>query len=88
MTALLIFFFLAIFYTLGLITYKGINYIFNFRKRNNNPYITYHKIKFQNDKNYSEYLDWLSKNGGDIPVEKVKTKEEIEADKKIKKLIS
>ena len=41
-----------------------------------NPYIEQHRMKMKNDKWYEEYLEWLDKNGGDIPFEKWKTEEE------------
>jgi len=40
-----------------------------------------------NDKLYDEYEDWLSENGHGVPVPKLKSPEDIEAEKKINKLI-
>ena len=42
-----------------------------------NPYIHSHLIRRANDKAYENYLDWLDKTGGDLPIEKVKSKEEL-----------
>ncbi|WP_417867955.1 hypothetical protein [Xanthomarina gelatinilytica] len=50
-----------------------------------NPYIVAHRMKFSNDKMYDEYLDWLDKNGGDLPFEKWKSEEELRADANINK---
>lgn len=65
---------------------KLVNAIFSpFEKKDeDNPYIKAHRVKMQNDKMYNEYLKWLDKNGGDIPFEKWKTREEKKFDKKIK----
>lgn len=52
-----------------------------------NPYIKAQILKQKNDKDYEEYLDWMAKNGSGVPFEKVMTKEEYEADRKIKKLL-
>ena len=43
-----------------------------------NPYITNHKYRQLNDKWYDEYLDWLDKTGGDLPIKKELTQEEWE----------
>ena len=48
-----------------------------------NPYVKAHLAKMQNDKSYQEYLEWLNNNGGDLPFEKWKTKEEIEFEDKL-----
>lgn len=52
---------------------------------NSNPYIKAHRSKWKNDRNYFAYLRWLSKKGGDIPIEQIKTKEEIELFREINK---
>lgn len=75
---------------------KMVNAIFNpaierlDKKKNrilqtDNPYIAAHRMKLSYDKMYDEYLDWLDKNGGDLPFEKWKTDEELQADAKINK---
>lgn len=46
-----------------------------FRKREN-PYIKTHKRKWQSEKDYLNYLHWLSDNGGDLPLDEVKFKED------------
>lgn len=50
-----------------------------------NPYIVAHRVKMANDKMYDEYLQWLDKNGGDIPFEKWKIEEEERAEASINK---
>ncbi|MBW2961271.1 hypothetical protein [Mesonia aestuariivivens] len=49
-----------------------------------NPYIDAHKRRQQNDKYYEDYLNWMDKTGADLPMDKVKSKEEIEFEKKYK----
>ena len=51
----------------------------------NNPYIKAHLSKKKGDTTYQEYLKWLDKNGGDMPLEKLKTKEELEFDRKLER---
>lgn len=55
---------------------------------NNNHYIALHKAKLENDRQYEEYLNWAAANGEGVPVPKIVTKEDQEADKKIKRLIN
>lgn len=43
-----------------------------------NPYIAEHIAKRHNDRCYEEYLEWLVKDGGDLPVKKILTREEWE----------
>lgn len=52
-----------------------------------NPYIQYHKFKNQNDQNYDDYLKWLEKEGHGVPINKVVSKEDAIADKKINKML-
>lgn len=52
---------------------------------NNNPYIVAQKLKMKNDRDYDSYLDWMNKNGDGVPFEKIKTSEDLEAEKKISK---
>ena len=52
--------------------------------KNDNPYIVAHRFKMQHDDMYQEYLQWLDKNGGDIPFEKWKTEEEQNFEQKIR----
>jgi hypothetical protein len=52
-----------------------------------NPYIQAQKVIEENNKYYYDYLDWMQKNGSTPPIEKIKTLQEIEADKKIKELL-
>ena len=53
-----------------------------------NPYIKTHKRKWENDKNYKEYLRWLDKQGGDNPLNKADFKEDIEIMNEVNKHIS
>lgn len=57
------------------------------KPKQENPYIQYDQLVRKNDKWYSDYLNHLSKNGGGVPVKKVRTPEEIEADRKIKSIL-
>ncbi len=52
-----------------------------------NPYIEAHKAKIRNDKWYDEYIFWMEKNGHGVPIQQIKSPEDIEAEKKIKNLI-
>lgn len=40
----------------------------------------------ENDKNYDEYIEWLDENGNGVPVDKVKSPEDVKAEKKINQL--
>ncbi len=42
-----------------------------------NPYIQAHQVRRNNDANYQEYLEWLDKNNGSLPIDKLKTEEEL-----------
>lgn len=53
-----------------------------------NPYIEAQKTIMDNDKNYEEYIEWMSKNGSGVPIEKIKHKEEVEAEKKLNKTLN
>lgn len=75
---------------------KAINAIFNpLIKRidankkelrgDNNPYIKAHKKRTKNDLDYDEYLNWLNNNDGELPIEKIKSIEEINFEKQINK---
>ena len=50
--------------------------------KDDNLYVVAHRQKMKNDDMYQEYLEWLDKNGGDIPLEKWKTAEERQFEKK------
>ncbi len=81
----------------GLLIYgwiKLVNAIFNplikkSEKRNNqistieNPYVEAHLLRRRNDKDYEDYLNWLDKTGGDLPIQKVLTREEWEFKKQL-----
>ena len=62
-------------------------WIFGKRQRNEqfNPYIKAHLRKWKNQKRYREYLKWLDKKGGDIPIAEIKTPEDAKAQKEIEK---
>ena len=57
------------------------------RKPKSNPYIELHKLKFENDKNYNEYLNWLHKKKGDIPFKKIERIEDVNYQNEINKLL-
>lgn len=56
-------------------------------KDSNNPYIAYHKLRKQNDKNYERYLAWMDKNNEGLPIEKIKSEEEEEFENKMKEQV-
>lgn len=73
---------------------KAVNYIFDpiinrldkkraRLRKDDNPYIQMHRLKFENDAMYDEYLVWLNENGGDLPFDKWVTQEEVEFEKKL-----
>lgn len=53
-----------------------------------NPYIQAQKFKQENDRLYLEYLDWLNKNGGDMPFEKYQFEHERKFNDTIDRLIN
>lgn len=55
------------------------------RREQFNPYIKAHKRKWKAEKKYQDYLKWLDKKGGDVPIAEVKHKADAEAQKEIKK---
>jgi len=60
------------------------NYVVS--RRNSNPYINAERIKAKNDKDYEDYLKWMSKHGKSVPISKLKTREEHVAESKINSL--
>lgn len=62
-----------------------IGYLIFGKKKENNPYIITHLKKWQNEKQYDEYIKWLDKNKGDIPLSEVKFKEDLEVLNEINK---
>ena len=48
-----------------------------------NPYIEAHLLRRRNDKDYEDYLNWLDKTGGDLPIKKTLTREEWEFEKQL-----
>lgn len=61
-------------------------YRYAVNRRNSNPYINAEKVKMKNDKDYEDYLKWMSKHGKNAPIEKLKTREELIAESKISSL--
>lgn len=64
---------------------KFVWYIFKPKKKPLNTYIEAHKTLMDNDRNYDEYIEWMSKNSYGVPIDKIKYKEEIEFEKQYKK---
>lgn len=57
-------------------------------KENSNPYIIEQKARMYNDQQYEDYLKWMRKKGEGMIIEKVMTKDEFEANEKIKKYLN
>lgn len=49
-----------------------------FSNKHVNPYIKIHRRKWQNEKDYEDYIKWLDKQGGDLPLKEVKMNDDIE----------
>lgn len=64
---------------------KAIGAFFRLFEPKENPYVKVHQAKLKNDKTYQDYLEWLDKTGGDIPLDKWKTKEEMDFEKKVER---
>jgi hypothetical protein len=60
---------------------KFVWFVFTPKKKPTNPYIEAQKTIMDNDKNYEEYIEWMSKNGSGVPVDKIKHKEEQDIEK-------
>jgi predicted phosphoadenosine phosphosulfate sulfurtransferase len=57
-------------------------------KRNENPYIRFHKLKMKNETYYQDYLKWLQKkDSSGVPIEKAQSIEDYNASEKIKRLL-
>lgn len=56
------------------------------RLEDKNPYIFTQKKIDQNNLDYQNYIAWMHRNGGDIPLQKMMTKEEHDILYKIKTL--
>lgn len=52
-----------------------------------NPYIKAQILKDKNDRDYEEYLKWMEKNSSGVPFQKIMSREDFEAEKKIKNLL-
>lgn len=63
--------------------------LFNAKEDNQiqNPYIKAQLIKDKNDRDYEEYIQWMEKNSSGVPFQKIISREDFEAEKKIKKLL-
>lgn len=59
-----------------------------FGDKTENPYIKTHKRKWKNELHYQEYLKWLDKRGGDLPLMEVKFKEDVEIMNEVSKHIN
>ncbi|TDO68829.1 hypothetical protein EV143_11813 [Flavobacterium chryseum] len=59
------------------------HFIFKSKKTTENIYIEAQKDIDDNERQYQEYLEWMSKNGGEVPIKKVITKEQNSADVRI-----
>lgn len=62
---------------------KAVGAFFNWIQPKKNPYVEVHKAKIKNDIAYQDYLNWLDRNGGDMPFDKWKTKEEMDFERKL-----
>jgi hypothetical protein len=56
-------------------------------KENANPYIIEQKARMWNDQQYEDYLKWMRTKGEGMTIEKIMTKDEFEANEKIKKYL-
>ena len=61
---------------------------FVFGKCNKNIYIATHKAKWRNERYYKEYLNWLNKKGGDIPLDEIKMNHEQRITNELNKTIN
>lgn len=76
-------------FTLSYFWVKVVNWLFREPKEKsiNNPYIKAQILKDKNDRDYEEYLKWMEKNSSGVPFQKILSREDFEAEKKIKKLL-
>jgi hypothetical protein len=58
------------------------------RDEGKNPYIEYEKRKIKNDRDYKAYLEYMNKHNRSVPVAKLLTPEEKDAERKIKSLFN
>lgn len=83
-------------FVLGYLFIKAVNAVFDplinkldKRKqrilKSDNPYIVAHRMRRGNDALYEEYLNWLDKTGGGLPIDKIKTAEELRFEKELNK---
>lgn len=88
----LIFLAVGIFYWIKFVLYifKILNDLIfkNTIEANTNNYIEAQKFIDINNANYEEYLFWMKKNSGGVPLNKIKTFEEIEVEKKINDILN
>ncbi len=55
------------------------------RREQFNPYIKAHKRKWKVQNQYQQYLEWLSKKGGDVPLPESKHPNDVKAQEEIEK---
>lgn len=73
----------------GMAVIKTVRFLFPKKEKDLNLYLEYGKQKVNNEKHYQEYLKWMQKNDPTgVPLDKFRTDEEIEADKKIDSLFN
>lgn len=57
------------------------------KPKESNPYIKAHLLKLKNDKDYYDYMEWMAKKGEGVPIPKIKSSEDIRAEKEISKYL-
>lgn len=64
---------------------KLVRWLFGKQKKpvHTNPYIRAHKLRNENDQLYEDYLSWMDKNNKGLPIDKKKTKEELDFEKQL-----
>lgn len=72
----------------GFLTFLVVFYLGFCFFRKKNPYISTHKKKWQNEKDYEQYIKWLDNNGGDLPLPKIKFRGDIDLLNKVNKAIN
>lgn len=56
-------------------------------KEDNNPYIKAQKLIDDNNRKYEDYLKWMSEHSEGVPIQKIKSKEEFEAETRLKNIL-
>tara|TARA_R110000850_G_scaffold7780_4_gene28515 strand:+ start:756 stop:1028 length:273 start_codon:yes stop_codon:yes gene_type:complete len=70
----------AVIWACGLVPFKKKKHEFT------NPYIEGHKLRRLNDEAYSDYIIWLDDNNYSLPIDKLKTKEELDFENEINEM--